>query len=52
MGMLVLLSGGWLVFIHPDRWATKDRVEAKVDTSQKIEIVTVSPESTDKEDES
>nr|WP_278459133.1 hypothetical protein [Methanobrevibacter smithii] len=42
----------WLARVHPDRWAKKDRVEAKVDTSQKIEIVTVSPERLDKEDES
>lgn len=41
----------WLARVHPDRWGKKDRVEAKVDTSQKIEIVTVSPESTDKEEE-
>lgn len=42
----------WLARVHPDRWGKKDHVEAKVDTSQKIEIVTVSPESNDKKDES
>jgi hypothetical protein len=36
-------SQWWLARMYPDRWAKKDRVEAKVDTSQKIEIVTVSP---------
>lgn len=41
----------WLARMHPERWAKKDRVEAKVDTSQKIEIVTVSPSNDESEEE-
>ena len=41
----------WLARMHPDRWAKKDRIEAKVDTSQKIEIVTVSPSNESSDDE-
>lgn len=41
----------WLARVHPERWGKRDKIEAKVDNTQKIEIVTVSPESNDKEDD-
>ena len=41
----------WLARVHPDRWVKIDRIEAKVDNTQKIEIVTVKPDDTEEDSE-
>lgn len=44
-------SQWWLARMHPDHWGRKDKVEAKVDNTQKIEIVTVSPDDENTEED-
>lgn len=34
----------WLSRVYPDRWSKKDKLDAKVNSTQKIEIITVSSE--------
>jgi hypothetical protein len=44
-------SQWWLARMYPDRWAKREKIDAKVDNSQKIEIVTVSTKSSNEEQE-
>lgn len=44
-------SQWWLARMYPDRWAKREKIDAKVDNSQKIEIVTVSTKSGNEEQE-
>lgn len=41
----------WLSRRYPDSWGKKERVEAKVDNSQKIEIVTVKTDDAEEDSE-